>query len=371
MIRPEEINAIAKTISAKFNDTEREIITATAEVLKQCSQLDFDTLNVAYLTSRSAKSILRKALAEKKHDVISAIREAVYLSQRRDSDIYARIGKRPKKRLSDDILYLILMDELDEIRARMDDILSEKPVNGRLMFGPSFERQMFDLLMRERRQIRNGREPRKAVADAVAKLSDGVMASMSERGRMETLHTYIERTVSTGIAHASGRVAMEQAKLEDHDLMQMSAHIGARIGDGGPDLTNHSWWQGHVVSLSGKEGYLTLDDIGYGDILGFLGINCRHSWYPWTPELGSIYTDEYLDRINNATVVFEGKEIPVRIAEQKRNYWHRRSLVLVNRSKAYDSIGYEREAIIARIMAANAEAKYRELDRKIGDINYG
>ena len=37
------------------------------------------------------------------------------------------------------------------------------------------------------------------------------------------------------------------------DIILTSAHLGARIGDGGDNLTNHYWWQGKFYSKSGND----------------------------------------------------------------------------------------------------------------------
>ncbi|MBC8535038.1 phage minor capsid protein [Yeguia hominis] len=44
---------------------------------------------------------------------------------------------------------------------------------------------------------------------------------------------------------------------------------------------SHPQWQGKIVSLSGRKGYLSKRDIGYGTGPGFKGWNCRHDWYPF------------------------------------------------------------------------------------------
>ena len=92
--------------------------------------------------------------------------------------------------------------------------------------------------------------------------------------------------------------------------MELDAHVGARTGNGGPNLTNHSWWQGQLVSRSGQHGYLSLSDIGYGDVRGFMGANCAHNWSMyWEGASTRSYSPERLERINSATVSYNGKEI--------------------------------------------------------------
>ena len=70
----------------------------------------------------------------------------------------------------------------------------------------------------------------------------------------------------TGIGQTTGQICLANARELGCDLMEITAHAGAR--------RSHSAWQGQVVSLSGRKGYLSLSDIGYGTGDGFKGWNC-------------------------------------------------------------------------------------------------
>lgn len=61
----------------------------------------------------------------------------------------------------------------------------------------------------------------------------------------------------------------------------MSSHLGARIGDGGENHTNHAWWQGKFYSKSGTDSrFLPFSACGFGKVQGLDGPNCRHSIGP-------------------------------------------------------------------------------------------
>ena len=60
------------------------------------------------------------------------------------------------------------------------------------------------------------------------------------------------------------KISEENAISMDCDWMEISAHA------------SHPQWQGKIVSLSGRKGYLSKRDIGYGTGPGFKGWNCRH-----------------------------------------------------------------------------------------------
>ena len=105
-------------------------------------------------------------------------------------------------------------------------------------------------------------------------------------GHTDTIETAILRAVRTGVGQASGNMAMQGMIERDWDLIRTSAHIGARYGDGGPNPSNHFWWQGKLFSRTGKTpGYLLFTEAtGYGTGEGLCGWNCRHSFGPGDPD---------------------------------------------------------------------------------------
>jgi hypothetical protein len=72
----------------------------------------------------------------------------------------------------------------------------------------------------------------------------------------------------------------------DWDLIRVSAHLGARYGDGGENPGNHFWWQGGLYSRTGKSTQYPsfTEATGYGTGEGLCGWNCRHSFGPGDPE---------------------------------------------------------------------------------------
>lgn len=138
--------------------------------------------------------------------------------------------------------------------------------------------------------------------------AEGVEAITYPTGHTDRLETVVLRATRTGINQTAVDISLHNAQTMGCDLMEMSAHGGARTGDDGPDLTNHSWWQGKLVSLSGRPGYLSLKDIGYGDVRGFAGANCRHNWHMFWEGIDTpAYTQEQLDDYNSPKFSYNGK----------------------------------------------------------------
>lgn len=99
----------------------------------------------------------------------------------------------------------------------------------------------------------------------------------------DTIEVSILRAVRTGTAQACGNISLQGMIDNDHDIIQVSGHLGARYGDGGHNPGNHFWWQAKLYSRTGKTpGLPNFDVCGYGSGEGLCGWNCRHSFGPGT-----------------------------------------------------------------------------------------
>ena len=119
-----------------------------------------------------------------------------------------------------------------------------------------------------------------AVREAVeAAVSGGVYVNYPT-GHRDTIETATARAVRTGIAQAAGDISIKRMEEMDWDIILVSAHIGARTGDGGQNPGNHLWWQGQFYSRTGRDKRFPnfYEHTGYGTGEGLCGWNCRHSF---------------------------------------------------------------------------------------------
>lgn len=157
-----------------------------------------------------------------------------------------------------------------------------------------------------------------AVVEAIKELSDKGIQCISFGGKQENMEVAVARAVRTGINQANAEIVLTRCAEMGVSYVKTSAHLGARVTPA-DDYTNHSWWQGRVYSVDWKnpitsefasqinvtsEEFQWLNDMrnymqtvpkknypdfietcGYGDIQGICGINCRHSFYPYYPDV--------------------------------------------------------------------------------------
>ena len=95
-------------------------------------------------------------------------------------------------------------------------------------------------------------------------------------GRADRVDVAIRRHIITSMGLTAGELTLELGREYGINLVQVSSHLGARIGEG---VANHFAWQGKVYSIEGgtKEHPNLQASTGYpGNPLGLHGYNCRH-----------------------------------------------------------------------------------------------
>ena len=111
-------------------------------------------------------------------------------------------------------------------------------------------------------------------------VNNGVKCIEYPSGHKDTPQVATLRAVRTGINQSAGDITMARLNEYDWDIVLVSAHLGARYGDGGNNPSNHAWWQGKFYSRSGESDKFKdfYEATGYGTGEGLCGWNCRHSF---------------------------------------------------------------------------------------------
>lgn len=118
-----------------------------------------------------------------------------------------------------------------------------------------------------------------AVREAVETVASAGVYVDYPSGHRDTIEVATARAVRTGIAQAAGDISLKRMEEMEWDIVIVSAHIGARTGDGGQNPGNHLWWQGQFYSRTGKDKrFPPFSQTGYGTGDGLCGWNCRHSF---------------------------------------------------------------------------------------------
>lgn len=156
-----------------------------------------------------------------------------------------------------------------------------------------------------------------AITDAIKQVAKDGAYVLYESGHRDRLDVAVRRNVMTGIGQTTGEICLANARELGCDLMEITAHAGAR--------PSHASWQGQIVSLSGRNGYLSLSDIGYGTGDGFKGWNCRHDWYPYFEGSTRMYSAKELEELDAENIEFpDGSMHTLYEAEQQQRAYERK-----------------------------------------------
>lgn len=132
-------------------------------------------------------------------------------------------------------------------------------------------------------------------------------------GHRDKTDVAVRRAVMTGVSQTCGQLQEMRLDEMDCDLVETTAHMGARL--------SHSYWQGQVFSRSGKHRKYPdfVASTGYGSGEGLMGWNCRHGFYPFFEGLSErAYSKEMLTEWKQHTVSYNGKTYTDYEASQKQ-----------------------------------------------------
>ena len=137
-----------------------------------------------------------------------------------------------------------------------------------------------------------------AIKSSIRQLADsGLRYVEYESGHRDHIDVAARRAVMTGINQLCLKYAEQSQDYLKTDLVEVSAHSGARSTGSGP--ANHAEWQGKVYRWKEKPRTSRgsypdfIDSTGYGSGEGLGGWNCRHHFYPYIEGVSErTYTDK-------------------------------------------------------------------------------
>jgi hypothetical protein len=190
-----------------------------------------------------------------------------------------------------------------------------------------------------------------AIRAGIKDLAAQGLSTIDYKNRVDQLDVAMRRSVLTGVAQTTGNLSIERANELRCDLVQTSAHIGAR--------PEHEEWQGQVFSISGSNpDYPPFSDTGYGEVDGLCGINCRHSFYPFFEGISeNAYTEETLQEYANETVTYNGNDMSVYKATQEQRAVEREIRKTKRQAGALGSVGLDNTEEISRVRDLQARMR--------------
>jgi hypothetical protein len=175
-------------------------------------------------------------------------------------------------------------------------------------------RQFENILDRAWLQITSGAfDYNTAVRTAVKDLTNkGIKSIEYPSGHTDYLDVAVRRATVTGVNQTALKLQDTLADELGSDLVETSAHSGAR--------PSHAEWQGKVFSRSGThEKYPDFKKTtGYGTGAGLGGWNCRHSFFPYFEGMEQVYTKSELSEMEAKDYEYNGQQLTEYEATQKQ-----------------------------------------------------
>lgn len=192
-----------------------------------------------------------------------------------------------------------------------------------------------------------------AIRNAVKNLSkQGIGAVKYPSGHTDTIEAAVRRATVTGVNQTCLHLQLARAEDMGCDLVETSAHSGAR--------PEHAVWQGRVFSLSGKHDKYPdfYKSTGYGTGAGLGGWNCRHSFSPFFEGISKpAYSEAELKDYEAKKYSYNGVKMTEYEASQKQRYIERQKRRWKRENAAMAAAGLDTSESAAKIAKWSAIEK--------------
>ena len=211
-----------------------------------------------------------------------------------------------------------------------------------------------------------------AIKSSIRQIADsGLRYVTYESGRRDHVDVAVRRAVMTGINQLCSRYSEQSMNYLNTDLVETTAHSGARDIDGPNGWEAHTRWQGKIYHWSAKGNknrgkYPDFEKTcGYGDVTGILGANCRHYYHPFVAGvMERTYTDNQLRHIDDGRDAdFEGRHYTAYEATQKQRQIERTVRKLERRRIAFEAQDNKDEAQAAQTSLQRLMKEYRAFSK--------
>lgn len=315
MLPPSFLENVESQAINIYNNLELDIIKEIAERIANVGYANTVVKNNAMIAQemgmlyKDVVSLVAKYNKSSYQDILKIFEEAGVESINIDDNIYKAAGLNPIKLKQDKSLLDLLIASAKKTNGNLENLV--------MTTATTTQQEFLNAMNTAYMEISTGvKSYTQSILDAIDKLtSKGTMVEYPS-GHRTSIENATRMNIVTGVNQTCGKLQMLRAEEMGWDLMEITAHAGAR--------PSHAEWQGKIVSLSGQKGYLSLQDIGYGEITGFKGINCYHDWRPYYKESTRTYSQKELEEMANKNVKYNGENISKYDANQLQREMERK-----------------------------------------------
>jgi len=365
MLSADYLDIAPEAIIALFQEYEQTIIN---DIARRLAGMDFASPTAAWQLQRLSESglVYETALAElskltgrTEAELNKLFRDAGVRALAFDDSIYKAVGLNPLPLNLSPAMTQVLVAGLQRTQGTMRNLTLTSAIDAQSLFTDAADLAYM--------QVSSGAfDYNSAIRQAVESVADqGVSVIHYASGRREHLDVAVRRAVLTGVNQTSGQLQIARADEMGCDLVQTSAHVGARNTGTGP--ANHEGWQGRIFSRSGRHSKYPdfVAETGFGTGEGLCGWNCRHSFYPFYEGISeNAYTQAEVNEYARKTVSYNGKDISVYEATQKQRAIEREIRKAKRQAGGLEAAGLDNSEARGRI--GKLQEKMRDFIRQTG-----
>lgn len=361
MLTPEQLAQIADkaTIRKLYDQLQEDII---ADMARRLSKMDFAGYTTMWELQKleainAERDYIVQRLAEttgkSKSEIIAILNTGCSTALGSDDKVYRLAGYNPLPLAKSPALQALIWAGYKKTLGTFQN-LTRTTAN-------TATRQFEDALDRAYMQVTSGgMSYQQAVKGAVLDLAkNGLAAAQYPTGHVDYMDVAVRRAVLTGVNQTALKVQDARADEFGCDLVEVSAHYGAR--------PTHAEWHGRIYSRSGKSRKYKdfVETTGYGSGDGLGGWNCRHSFGPFFEGISKpTYTGKDLRDINSKTVEYNGRQMSLYDASQKQRANEREIRALKREQAGLEGAGQDVSEVKAKLR--DAQAKQRDFCSQTG-----
>ncbi|MEZ3496247.1 MAG: phage minor capsid protein [Lachnospiraceae bacterium] len=331
MLLPKELDKLPDRVVELYAELENDII---RDMARRIVKTDFATdtaqwqliqLHRMSVTHDEVFDRLSKATGKSKKELVELFNDAANTAFAREDKAYRKAGYKTVPLAENVQLQKIINAGLRKTEYLFENLTSTT--------ANTATRQFENALDRAYMQITPGAfDYSTAIRTCIRDLAQkGIAYITYPSGHTDYLDVAVRRAALTGVGQTCGEMQLELAAEMDCDLVEVTAHNGAR--------PEHAVWQGKVFSLSGKHPKYPdfKKSTGYGTGAGLKGWNCRHDFFPFFEDSKPAYTQAELAEFENRQVTYNGEKMTEYDATQKQRAMERRIRATKRELAGYDA----------------------------------
>lgn len=273
------------------------------------------------------------------------MQEAGGVALKSDDAVYRRQGLDPPPVSASEDLQKILQAGYEKTSGAFRNLTLTTARTAAHQFEQALDRAYMQITL-------GGMDSGTAIRSTLKQLSaEGVGAIRYPTGRTDSIEAAVRRAVVTGVNQTALRLQDARADEMGADLVEVSAHAGAR--------PSHAQWQGGIYSRSGKSRkYPDFVKItGYGTGAGLGGWNCSHSFRPWFEGMSRTYDKALLKEYQAKDYEYNGVRMTEYEALQEQRKIERNIRRWKREQNALQAAGLDSSEASARITEWNRRQK--------------